>query len=56
MLSQAKKGHQEEVQDLLAQESSGPENNFNSQQDCRRRRWLLHCDFSQGEVISSCFK
>lgn len=62
MLSQAKMGQQEAAQGRPAQESSSPENSFDSQQDWRRRRRYceeeekLCCGLSQGEVISSCFR
>lgn len=57
MLSQAKTGQQQEAQGHSAQESSSPENAFDSQQGWRRRRkYLLCCGLNQGEVISSCFK
>lgn len=57
MLSQAKTGQQEEAQGRSAHESNSPENAFDSQQAWRRRRrYLLCCGSSQGEVISSCFK
>lgn len=57
MLSQPKARQQEEAQGRSAQESSSPENAFDSQHGWRRRRrYLWCCGLSQGEVISSCFQ